>query len=126
MPIAVSAQGTFTFKGLRGDLWFELLVALDGYEPVFVKKVDASSSEPVMATLVQRKRVHDTSRLFRGHVENSQGQPIRDAVVQPVGILLDSKKGSARYGGIEEGLDPIAVTNEKGDFEEDAPRLVET
>jgi hypothetical protein len=110
------AKGMFTFKGLRADLWFELLVALDGYEPAFVKKVDASSSEPVTATLVQRKRVHDLSRIFRGHVENSQGQPIRDAVVQPVGILLDSKTGSARYGDIE-GLDPIAVTNEKGDFE---------
>jgi uncharacterized GH25 family protein len=110
------AKGMFTFKGLRGDLWFELLVALDGYEPAFVKKVDASSSEPVTATLVQRKRVHDLNRIFRGHVEDSQGQPIRDAVVQPVGILLDSKTESARYGGIE-GLDPIAVTNEKGDFE---------
>src|SRR5215471_3809308 len=48
------AKGMFTFKGLRADLWFELLVALDGYEPTFVKKVDASSSEPIVATLVQR------------------------------------------------------------------------
>ncbi len=110
------ANGMFTFRGLRGDLWFELLVALDGYEPAFVKKIDASSSEPVTATLVQRRRVHDPSRVFRGHVKNSQGQPVRDAVVQPVGILLDSKTGSAKYGSIE-GLDPMAVTNEKGDFE---------
>lgn len=109
------AKGMFTFEGLRGDLWFELLVALDGYEPVFVKKVDASASEPVTATLVQRKRVQDPSRVFRGHVENSQGQPVRDAVVQPVGIL-ESRTGSSTYGGIK-GLDPMAVTNEKGDFE---------
>src|SRR5215469_12215726 len=47
------AKGVFNFKGLRGDLWFELLVARDGYEPAFVKKVDASSGEPATAKLVQ-------------------------------------------------------------------------
>jgi Carboxypeptidase regulatory-like domain len=110
------AKGMFTFKSLRGDLWFELLVALDGYEPAFVKKIDPSSGEPVTATLLRRGHVGDPSRVFRGHVEDSQGRALRDAVVQPVGLLLDSKTGSAIYGRIK-GLDPMAVTNEKGDFE---------
>jgi uncharacterized GH25 family protein len=109
-------NGTFTFKHLSPDLWFELLVARDGYEPVFTKKVDPSSGTPVSAKLVQRKIVSDSDRVFRGRVEDSHGLALRDAVVQPVGLLLDSKTGSSRYGTIE-GLDPVAISNEKGEFE---------
>src|SRR6202035_724541 len=98
-------NGTFTFKRLAPDLWFELVVARDGYGPVFAKKVDPSSGTPVTATLVRREIVSNPDRGFPGRVEDSGGLPVRDVVVQPVGLLLDSKRGSSRYGTIE-GLDP--------------------
>jgi len=109
-------NGTFTFKRLSPDLWFELLVARDGYGPVFAKKVDPSSGTSVTATLVRRKIVSDPERVFRGRIEDSDGLAVRDVVVQPIGLLLDSKTGSSRYGKIE-GLDPVAISNEKGEFE---------
>jgi len=109
-------NGTFTLKRLSPDLWFELLVARDGYGPVFAKKVDPSSGTPVTATLARRKIVSDSDRVFRGRIEDSDGLAVRDVVVQPVGLLLDSKTGSSRYGTIE-GLDPVAISNEKGEFE---------
>ena len=53
-------QGMFMFKGLSPDLWFQLLVAGEGYEPAFVNKVDPSSGAPITATLVHRKGVNDS------------------------------------------------------------------
>jgi hypothetical protein len=110
------AHGTFKIKGLRPDLWFELLMAGEGYEPTFVNKVIPSAGAPVTATLGRRQRVSDPSRLFRGRVEDSRGVPLRDAVVQPIGALLNAKTGTSMYGTIE-GMDPIAISTKKGDFE---------
>ena len=110
------AHGTFTIEGLRPDLWFELLMAGEGYEPTFVNKVIPSADAPVTATLGRRQRVSDPSRLFRGRVEDSHGVPLRDAVVQPNGALFDAKTGTSLYGAIP-GMDPIAISNKDGDLE---------
>jgi Carboxypeptidase regulatory-like domain len=109
-------QGMFTFKGLSADLWFQLLVAGEGYEPAFVNKVDPSSGAPITATLVHRKSVNDSGRVFRGRVVDSHGSAVRDAVVQPIGALFDTKTGASRYGSLP-GLDPIAISNKEGEFE---------
>ena len=34
--VITDGKGMFTIQGLSPDLWFQLLVALDGYEPTFV------------------------------------------------------------------------------------------
>ena len=109
-------QGMFTFKGLSPDLWFQLLVAGEGYERAFVNKVDPSSGAPITATLVHRKSVNDSERVFRGRVVDSHGSAVRDAVVQLVGALFDTKTGASRYGSLP-GLDPIAISNKGGTFE---------
>lgn len=109
-------QGMFTFKGLSPDLWFQLLVAGEGYEPTFVNKVDPSSGAPVTATLVHRKSVNDSERVFRGRVVDSHGSTVSDAVVRPVGALFDTKTGVSLYGSLP-GLDPIAISNKGGEFE---------
>jgi uncharacterized GH25 family protein len=111
-----NANGMFTFTNLSGDLWFELLAAADGYVPTSVEKVDPSSTSPVAAKLAPRPKAGDPSRIFRGHILDSQGRAVRDAVVQPVGALLDPKSGASTYGTIS-GLEPVAISNEKGEFE---------
>ena len=110
------AKGIFTIKGLSPDLWFELFVAGEGYVPTFVNKVIPSPGAPVTATLEDRQRVSDPSRLFRGRVEDSHGVPLRDAVVHTSGALRNAKTGESTYGTIE-GMDPIAISNKEGDFE---------
>jgi Carboxypeptidase regulatory-like domain len=109
-------NGMFTIKGLSAELWFQLLVALDGYQPTFVNKVDPAPGVPVAATLKRRKPASNPSGLFRGRIKDSRGLPVRDAIVEPVGILLDGKTGASRYGTIE-GLEPVAISNQKGEFE---------
>jgi hypothetical protein len=110
------SNGMFTIKGLSAELWFQLLVALDGYQPTFVNKVDPAPGAPVAATLQRRKPASNPSGMFRGRIKDSRGLPVRDAIVEPVGILLDSKTGASRYGTVE-GLEPVAISNKKGEFE---------
>jgi len=108
------AKGLFTFKGLSPDLWFELVVAGDGYEPTFVNKADPSSGALVTATLMHRQSLSDPSRVFRGRVEDSRSFALRDAVVQPIGVV-DSTTGASKVGTIK-GMDPMAVSNQNGEF----------
>jgi len=110
------SKGMFTIQGLSPDLWFQLLVAVDGYQPTFVNKVDPSLGAPVAATLTRRKHVGDPKGLFRGRVQDSRGLAVRDAIVEPIGILLDDKTGASRYGAVE-GLEPVAISNKKGEFQ---------
>jgi hypothetical protein len=109
------SHGAYTLNGLNPALWFDLLVVHDGYTPTFVKKVDPLKGLAAIAALDVRVPVSDPSSAVRGRVVNQQGTPVRDAVVTPKGLLV-ARDGSTIYGTIR-GLDPIAVTNEKGEFE---------
>jgi uncharacterized GH25 family protein len=105
--------GTYAFTNLKPDLWFELLIVRDGYGPVSIKKVDPSNGPPTTAVLNIRPAVDDPTRMVRGRVVDASGNPMRDVAVQPQGIA--SNRG-ALIGTIP-GLDPLAVTNDKGEFE---------
>lgn len=108
-----NASGAFEVHNLSRDLWFELLVVHDGYSPEFVKKVDPVERPTSTVVLKVRQPVNEATRVVRGHVEGPHGDPMRDAVVTPFAILA----GSVSIYGTPEGLDPIAVTNEEGQFE---------
>ena len=108
------ADGKFTIPSLSPDLFFELLVVHDGYSPMFIKKVDPANATPT-AVLSPRDAVTDPRRVVHGVVIDAHDRPVSNAVVQPQGILEDGKGGSM-YGTID-GLDPVAVTNKKGEFE---------
>jgi hypothetical protein len=105
--------GSFTIKNLDSDLWFELLVVRDGYTAAFVERVDPSYGPVGAAALVPRAPVDDPSRVVRGRVVNQHGRPLSAAVVVPEGVATVVY---SRYGSIK-GLEPIAVTNPKGEFE---------
>jgi protocatechuate 3,4-dioxygenase beta subunit len=111
------ADGRFTISSLSPDLYFELVVVHDGYLPAFVKKVDPAKAAAT-AVLHAREAVTDPRRVVLGVVVDANDRPVRDAVVQPQGIqgeMPDGRPG-AIYGTIG-GLDAVAVTNEKGEFE---------
>ncbi len=108
-------KGMFALQGLNPDLWLRLLVALQGYEPMFVDKVDPSARKPVVVTLARRSAANDPKTLFRGRILDINGLPVRDAIVKPIGVLLDDT-GNPLYGAIE-GLEPVAVSNRNGEFE---------
>lgn len=110
--------GSFTIKSLDPDLWFDLLVIHDGYTAAFVKRVDPSRGPAETAALALRAVTDDPSRVVRGRVVDPQAQPLRATVVVPVGVatVLEGRGPVSMYGTIE-GLEPLAVTNPKGEFE---------
>ena len=108
------AAGSYTFTNLNSDLWFELLVIHDGYGPVSVNKVDPSNGPPATAVLNIRSTVDDPRRMVRGRVVDEHGSPLRDVAVQPQGF---AGNGGGAYIGPFPGLDPLAVTSDRGDFE---------
>ena len=106
------AAGIYTFTNLKPDLWFELLVVRDGYGAVSIRKIDPSNGPPTSAVLHIRSRVDDPRRMVRGRVLDGNGNPLRDVVVEPQGV-----KGNrgAIIGSIP-GLDPLVVSDDKGQF----------
>jgi hypothetical protein len=108
------ASGAFTINGLSRGLWFELLLVRYGYTPTFVKMVDPLNA-PVAAVITVRTPVDDPNRVVHGRVVDTQGTSLRDAVVEPMGLLVG--QGPETIYGMPPGLDPVAATNEKAEFE---------
>ena len=50
---------------------------------------------------------------------DAHGRPVRDAVVEQQGVTYRGEDGrmGTRFGGAQDWIDSLAVTNEKGDFE---------
>jgi protocatechuate 3,4-dioxygenase beta subunit len=106
--------GEYTIKNLDPDLWFELLVVHDGYGPAFLKRVEPSNGLATPVVLYLRKTAADPAGTVRGHVVDLHGAALKDAVVETQGIAL---KPHESWYGPKDGLDPVAVTNDNGDFE---------
>lgn len=111
-----AADGIFRIPSLSPDLLFELLVVREGYQATFVKEADPAKTA-YTAALSPRDAVTDLRRVVRGVVVDTHGRPVRDAVVEPQGIQGEFLYGGGAVYGEIPGLDPIAVTDEKGEFE---------
>jgi len=112
------AAGRYTIRNLSPDLLFELLVVREGYLSELVKSVDPVKGSAPDAALKPRAKVEDPGRVVRGRVVDPRGAPLRDAVVRPQGVLVnDPKRGHMAMYGTVAGLDLIAVTNQRGEFE---------
>ena len=109
-------DGAFVIKGLSPDLWFTLLVVREGSAPTFVKRIDPSAG-PASATLPARSLPADPAQLLRGRVVGPGGLAIADAVISPESLRWNTPNGPTGAGGAVEGLDPIAISNDKGEFE---------
>jgi hypothetical protein len=67
----------------------------------------------VSLKLTTRPPTADFSGTVRGRVVESDGSPVPDAIINPVGLVIG--EGST-YGTVP-GLQPISVTNKRGEFE---------
>jgi len=111
------AQGTFAIPRLSPDLRFQLLVVREGYTPAFVGKVDPFQG-PAAATLHRRETPADLSRVVRGRIIGPNREPVRGAVIEPEFVWFHKENGElAGWGGAVKGLDPLAVANDRGEFE---------
>jgi hypothetical protein len=99
-------------------LVFRLLAVAEGYTPSISPKLVDPKAEPMTFTL----RRHDLDKrapalVFRGRVLDEEGKPVPDAMVEPRGF----RKGDrGQFGGLKD-FDPLAVTNDKGEFQLGVP-----
>ncbi len=109
--------GSFAIAHVDPELRFRLLVVREGYAPVFVEKVDPFGG-PSAVKLSRRSSPDDAHRVVHGHVVGPRGEPLAGAVVEAEAVAYQDKNGNdSRTWGAPKGLDPLAVTNELGDFE---------
>jgi uncharacterized GH25 family protein len=107
------AKGAFEFKNLAPDLWFTLLAARDGYVPEITKSIDPVKVPTVSLKLAAKPPITDFSGTVRGRVVDADGSPIPNAIINPTGVITE--RGSSY--GTTPGLEPIAITNQQGEFE---------
>jgi protocatechuate 3,4-dioxygenase beta subunit len=111
--VNTDSSGDFNIQGLAPDLWFTLLVVQEGFTPVISEKLDPDKTREWETKLMRRPAPPANASVARGRVTDSAGNPVRDAMVEPIGLNL--WEGST-YGTIA-GLDPLAVTNAQGEFQ---------
>lgn len=108
------AEGKFKIESLDPRLIFRILAVAKGFAPKFESKVDPDEG-PVYVTLraVDLKDV-TPDRSLRGQVVDSDGKPVFGAVVASHGVRR--KDDSGTMWGQLPGVDPLAVTDESGEF----------
>ena len=93
---------------------FRILVVAAGYEPKFVAKVDpARGADSDVKLKVSDAAKAGPERSLHGRVVDAAGNPVEGAVVNSHGI--HRADGGGLYGSLP-GVDPLAVTDEKGEF----------
>jgi hypothetical protein len=116
-------DGSFLIKSVDSGLLFELLAVRDGFQPAFIKAVDPLKQSSPSAVLIPRYAATSPEKVVRGRVVDGHGLPLRDSLVQPIGLSSNEypdgkpSKGEISMYGTIQGVDPIAVTDEKGEFE---------
>lgn len=111
------SRGAFVVNHLHSDLWFELFVEKGGYEPKFLGKVVPTPDAHVTTTLIRQQSVSEPDLLFRGRLVDSHGLAVPNAVVRPIGALLPNGTASYTFSIMFENVDPIAISNDRGDFQ---------
>src|SRR2546423_1773204 len=107
------AAGTFTIRSLDPGLIFRVLVVAEGFAPQFVEKVDPARG-PIEPTLKPTDRTRlKPGHVLRGRVLDPDGNPVFRASVSAFGMRSATVLG--RYGTLR-GIDPLAVTNARGEF----------
>lgn len=107
------AEGHFKIESLDPDLIFRILVVAKDYKPKYVGKVDPARG-PVKVKLQPLSMAGaPPENSLRGRVLDSHGAPVIGAAVESHGMRDAS--GGKRWGGLSD-IDPLAVTDDKGEF----------
>lgn len=105
------AEGRFTIADLDPSLVFRILVEAEGFRPKLMGDVGPAAAEPEVL-LDPLPTNFDPALVLRGRVVDKNGEPAVGAEVEPSARHTGS---STRYGRLNE-IDPISITNQRGEF----------
>lgn len=108
------AKGAFKIESLDPQLLFRILVVAKGYKPQFVTKVEPAAGPITVELEPVAAREVTPDRSIRGQVVDAEGKPIVGAMIESHGIRRKNSEG-AMWGSLP-GVDPLAVSDEKGEF----------
>ena len=107
------ADGRFEIASLDPALIFRLLVVAGGHQSKFVSKVDpAKGNLEVKLEPLDEAALHSKSRIT-GMVIDESGEPVAGAVIGPEGVQRGT---GTQWGGTDEFVDPVAVSDDRGFF----------
>lgn len=101
--------GEFRIPKVDDALVFRLLAVADGYEPAFAEKVDPRNGA---LKIELKRRPAGDAYVVRGKVIDPDGKLVVGATVVPQVVRQGARRG---YGEIE-GVDPLSITNDRGEF----------
>jgi signal transduction histidine kinase len=107
------AAGSFEISSLDPQLRFQVLAVAKGFKPKYANKVDPAKG-PIKVTLDPIELADAApGNCLHGRIKDAKGKPVVGAVVEAHGIR--TRNGGGRWGSLP-GVDPLAVTDESGDF----------
>ena len=109
----IGADGNFKIESLSPQLTFQVLAVAKGYKPKSIAKVDPAAGAMKIELEPIESADAAPDRSLRGQVVDSANRPIEGAVVEMQGI--QSRDGGGSWGALR-GIDPLAVTDERGQF----------
>lgn len=107
------ADGKFEIKSLDPQLVFRILAVAPDYKPKFVAKVDPAKGAVTIKLAPIELADAPPANSLHGRIVDTNGTPIAGAEVDAHGIR--SFNGGGMWGQLD-GVDPLAVTDEKGEF----------
>ena len=107
------AAGNFEIKSLDPQLRFQILAVAKGFKPKYADHVDPATGPLTMKLEPVEMAAAPPENCLHGRVVDAQGKPIVGAVVEAHGIR--TRGGGGRWGSLP-GVDPLAVTDENGEF----------
>lgn len=105
-------QGRFKLASLDPKLLFRVLVVAKGYEPTFATKVDPLTGPLEVSLPKLRDEPLGPQHRVYGRIIDPQGRPVLGARVEQNGV---TRGQSTRWGG-SNGFDPLAISDENGEF----------
>ena len=107
------AAGNFEISSLDPQLRFQVLTVAKGFKPKYTEKVDPAKG-PISVSLDPIELADAApGSCLHGRIKDAKGKPVVGAVVEAHGIR--TRNGGGRWGSLP-GVDPLAVTDESGDF----------
>ena len=104
-------KGTFHIPSVDPELLFNVLVVADGFRPAFAMKSDPEKGPVEVALTAFDPSKFEANKIVKGVVVDAAGKPLAGIKLTPRHFVTEAYRGfSPNY------LDPLAVTNRKGEF----------
>jgi hypothetical protein len=107
------AQGRFSIAGVKDDSLYRLLVAAAGFRPDYIKDADPLYGGASLRLKPLKTRYTKPENRVSAKLIDPKGRPVGGARIEVSGTRFDAY---SYYGSTSGRVDPMAVSDENGEF----------